>query len=140
MKKFFILSLLLLILNTSCKTSQLTSVKVETLKETTHSWNGDILPNYPSGQPKITVLKITIPPKTRLPNHFHPVINTGVMLKGKLKVVDVDNNTLLLNEGDVIVELVNKIHYGINESNTPVEIVVFYAGTEDLDITIKQEN
>ena len=139
MKKYFIYTLLLLVLYTSCKTSQFTSVTVETLKETIHSWNGDVLPTYPSGQPKITVLKITIPPKTRLPNHFHPVINTGIMLKGKLKVVDIDNNVLSLNEGDVIVELVNKIHYGINESNKPVEIVVFYAGTEDLDITVKEE-
>jgi quercetin dioxygenase-like cupin family protein len=57
------------------------------------------------------------------------------MLKGKLTVVDKDGNILKLKAADVIVELVNKVHYGINESNKPAEIVVFYAGTVDLPIT-----
>lgn len=137
--KFKFYYVILLVSSFSCKVSKLESVKVEILKETTQSWNGDALPNYPKGQPKITVLKITILPKTRLPNHFHPVINSGILLKGKLKVVDVDDNVLCLNEGDVIVELVNKIHYGINETNKPAVIIVFYVGTEELPITIKED-
>ncbi|MFD2727339.1 cupin domain-containing protein [Hyunsoonleella rubra] len=120
----------------ACKTTKISEIKVEKLAETIKSWNGDTLPKYPEGQPKITVLKITIPPKTKLHRHYHPVINSGIMLKGKLTVVDADENTLYLKEGDVIVELVNKIHYGINEGNRPVEIVVFYAGTEDLPLTV----
>lgn len=125
-----------LLLNVSCKTSKITEIQVVKLAETTKSWNGDVLPKYPEGHPKITVLKITIPPKTTLHKHYHPVINSGILLKGALKVVDVDGNVLILKAGDVIVELVNKIHYGVNEGNKPAEIVVFYAGTEDLPITV----
>lgn len=120
----------------ACKTANISEIKVEKLAETIKSWNGDTLPKYPEGQPKVTVLKITIPPKTKLHRHYHSVINSGILLKGKLKVMDADENTLYLKEGDVIVELVNKIHYGINEGNRPVEIVVFYAGTEDLPLTV----
>ena len=110
--------------------------QVTKLAETTTSWNGDTLPAYPAGQPKITVLKFVIPPKVRLPNHFHTLINSGYMLKGELTVIDVNNETLLLKEGDVIVELVNKIHHGVNNGDVPVELVVFYAGTTELTNTI----
>ena len=58
------------------------------------------------------------------------------MLKGELTVIDVNNETLLLKEGDVIVELVNKIHHGVNNGDVPVELVVFYAGTTELTNTI----
>ena len=120
----------------SCAKEEVTTITVEKLAETTKSWDGDLLPKYPEGNPKITVLKITIPPKTTLHKHYHPVINSGFILKGTLTVVDENQNELILNPGDVLVELVNKVHYGINNGNSPVEIVVFYAGTEELPITV----
>ena len=136
-KELYLLILLSLLI--SCKSTKVAEIKVEKFAETTKSWNGDVLPKYPEGSPKITVLKITIPPKTKLHKHYHPVINSGILLKGELKVVDIDGHTLILNEGDVIVELVNKIHYGVNEGKKPAEIVVFYSGTVDLPITIVEE-
>ncbi len=136
MMKHHLFFCFLILMFTSCAVSKVTEIQVVKLVETSKSWNGDNLPNYPTGKPKITVLKITIPPKTKLHKHYHPVINSGIVLKGELKVVDIDDNVLILKEGDVIVELVNKIHYGINEGRKPVEIVVFYSGTEDLPITI----
>ena len=140
MKKYIILGSLWLILFSSCAVKRNQKIEVIKLVETTKSWNGDKLPSYPEGKPKITVLKITIPQKTTLHRHYHPVINSGILLKGELKVVDIDGNILNLKTGDVIVELVNKIHYGVNEGNKPVEIVVFYAGTEDLPITVIEKD
>jgi quercetin dioxygenase-like cupin family protein len=139
MKKL-ILSCFIIMFLTSCALKKNQSIQVVKLVETTKSWNGDTLPKYPDGNPKVTVLKITIPPKTALHKHYHSVINTGIMLKGKLTVVDKDGNILKLKAADVIVELVNKVHYGINESNKPAEIVVFYAGTVDLPITTLVED
>lgn len=136
MKQKFAITFLIVMLLSSCAVKKTQVIEVVKLAETTKSWNGDTLPNYPTGNPKITVLKITIPPKTKLHKHYHPVINTGILQKGELKVVDIDGNILNLKAGDVIVELVNKIHYGINEGKKPAEIVVFYAGTEDLPITV----
>ncbi|WP_299556246.1 cupin domain-containing protein [Seonamhaeicola sp.] len=131
---------ILALLVVSCAARKTSHIEVVKLAETTKSWNGDTLPAYPEGQPKVTVLKITIPPKTKLHKHYHPVINSGVLLKGELKVVDVDNKVLILKEGDAIVELVYKIHYGINETNKPAQIIVFYAGTEDLPITVVEKD
>jgi quercetin dioxygenase-like cupin family protein len=135
--KIFLIGLAILFV--SCATKKKQTISVVKLIETTTSWNGDPLPKYPQGTPKVTVLKITIPAKTKLKKHYHPVINTGIIIKGELTVIDKSNNVLHLKPGDVIVELVNKIHYGINKRNTPVEIIVFYAGTTDLPITVLEQ-
>jgi quercetin dioxygenase-like cupin family protein len=112
---------------------------VITLAETSKSWNGNDLPNYPTEKPKITVLKITIPPHAKLSVHKHLVINAGVLIKGELTVVDEQKNALQLKAGDALVELVNTYHYGENKGNTPAEIIVFYAGAEGVPITVVKE-
>jgi quercetin dioxygenase-like cupin family protein len=113
-------------------------VKVDVLVKSSASWDGRALPDYPEGQPEITILRITIPPGVQLPLHEHPVINAGVLLRGELTVVTRDDKTLHLQAGDAIVEVVGKWHYGRNEGNEPAEIIVFYAGLQDTPITIKE--
>jgi quercetin dioxygenase-like cupin family protein len=109
-----------------------------TLVKSTRSWDGSTLPAYMNGQPEITILRITIPPGARLPTHDHPVINAGVLLRGKLTVVTETGKTLHLEAGDPIVEVVGTWHYGMNEGETPAEIIVFYAGVEGTPITVKK--
>ena len=111
-------------------------VEGKQLIKTTRSWDGDLLPHYPQGQPEITIRRITIPAGARLETHSHPVINAGILLTGELTVVKTDGQTLRLRAGDPIVELVNKPHYGINQGKVPAEIVVVYAGAVDLPITV----
>jgi quercetin dioxygenase-like cupin family protein len=106
-----------------------TTVSV-TLAKSTASWDGALLPAYPEGQPEITILKITIPPGARLPMHYHPVINAGVVTRGSLVVTTKDGQRNELKEGDAIIEVVNTLHYGANEGEEPCEIIVFYAGVE----------
>lgn len=109
---------------------------VNKLVKTTQSWNGAPLPAYPEGRPEVTILRISIPAGSRLETHRHPVINAGVLLSGQLTVVTADGKTLHLEAGDPIVEVVNTLHYGMNEGNVPAEIIVFYAGSLDAPITV----
>ena len=109
---------------------------VKELVKTTQSWDGEFLPAYPQGQPEITILRISIPAGARLHTHNHPVINAGVLISGQLTVVTTDGKTLYLKAGDPIVEVVNTLHYGINQGKVPAEIVVFYAGAIDTPITV----
>ena len=108
------------------------------LAKSDKSWDGSSLPMYPTSLPEISVLKITISPHTELPLHKHPIINVGYMLKGVLKVVSAENKTLILKEGDAIIEMVDKWHYGVNESDEPAEIVVVYAGEKGSAYAIKR--
>lgn len=121
---------------TSAPLSEAPSVHVEELAKTTRSWDGALLPSYPEGQPEVTILRITIPPGTQLAAHYHPVINAGVLLKGQLTVVAEDGSHFHLTADDAIVELVDTMHYGVNDGNDPAEIIVFYAGIEDGPITV----
>lgn len=114
------------------------TVEVDVLAKTNASWDGMALVDYPKGKPEITILRIKIPPKAKLPLHKHQVINAGVLLKGELTVVTKEMETLHLKAGDSIVEVVDKWHYGINEGDEPAEIIVFYAGVQGKPITIKK--
>lgn len=114
------------------------NVESVTLAKSHTSWDGSALPAYPKDAPEISVLKITIPPHTELPLHKHPIINVGYMVKGALTVVTDANKTLFLKEGDAIIEVVDKWHYGVNEGDEPVEIVVVYVGTKESLYSIKQ--
>jgi len=102
------------------------------------SWDGEILPAYPQGQPEVTILRIKVPPGVRLDMHKHPVINAGILTKGQLTVVRDDGKTLLLKAGDPIVEIVNRAHYGINFGKKPAEIIVWYAGVENEPVSIRE--
>lgn len=131
-----------LFLQTGCTTVRIapetnkTPPVVKELVKTTRSWDGKPLPAYPQGQPEITVLRISVPPGTRLAAHRHPVINAGVLISGQLTVVTKEGKILLLRAGDPIVEVVNTLHYGMNQGTSPAEIIVFYAGIVDAPITI----
>jgi quercetin dioxygenase-like cupin family protein len=129
---------LLLLLFSSCGKETVSQAPIsEKLIESYFSWNGDSLPAYPEGKPKISIVKVTIPPHSELPRHYHPVINAGILLKGELTVIDEKGNTLFMKAGDPIIEVVDLIHYGKNEGDIPAEIVVFYAGTEWKEIVVK---
>ncbi len=106
------------------------------LIKTAKSWDGKLLPPYPRGQPEVSIRRITIPPGARLPMHKHPVINAGVLLRGRLDVVKEGGPTLHLKEGDAIAELVDAWHYGFNPGKTPAEIIVVYAGTPGVPTTV----
>ncbi len=114
-------------------------VVVTKLVQSTQSWDGKRLPAYPTTQPELTILRISITPGARLPLHFHPVINAGVLLTGQLKIQTASGETLHLKAGDPIIEIVNSVHYGINDGAVPAEIIVVYAGTVDQPITVVEK-
>jgi quercetin dioxygenase-like cupin family protein len=131
----------ILLLQSGCATDRIRhqqgegAVVVEELVKTDRSWDGALLPEYPQGQPEITIVRVNVPAGARLDLHSHPVVNAGVLISGQLTVVTADGKTLQLKAGDPIVEVVNTSHYGINEGTVPAQIVVFYAGASGTGIS-----
>ena len=111
-------------------------VKVETLSRSDRSWNGDLLPKLNDVQAEVTVLRITVPAGVSLPRHFHPVINAGVLLQGRLRVESDDGASQSLQPGQSIIEMVNKVHRGISLGPKPAVIVVVYVGPKGSPITL----
>jgi quercetin dioxygenase-like cupin family protein len=109
-------------------------IKTETLLQSTASWDGTPYKAYPAGQPKITVLKITIAANTVMNWHSHPFPNAGYVLSGELTLEKKDGTTQRFVAGQAIAETVDSVHRGVIGAK-PVVLIVFYSGTSDLPLS-----
>ena len=114
-------------------------VTVEELANASQQWDGQLLPDYPRGQPQVKVLRIGIPSGVVLPWHTHPVINAAVILRGTLALNLKDGTTKLFQTGEAIVEVIDTVHTGQAIGAEDVEVVVFYAGVEGVPTTVLQQ-
>lgn len=105
-----------------------------------NDWTGSPLPPYLSSAPEVAVMRFTIPPKAALPVHKHPAINAAYVMDGELTVIQEGGIQRNFKKGDVVIEMVEKWHHGINQGSVPVELVVFYATTKDLPLATKKPN
>lgn len=109
------------------------AVESRTLVQATSSWDGTPYRSYPSGNPQLTILRITIPPHTALEWHSHPVPSAGYILAGELTVETKAGKSKVFHAGDAVAESVNVVHRGIS-GNEPTVLIVFYAGTPSLPL------
>jgi quercetin dioxygenase-like cupin family protein len=115
--------------------SERTAVKVQTLLQTSSSWDGVGYAGYPDGKPQLSVLRITIPPQTALAWHTHPMPNAAYVLSGEIRVEKKDGGEVKrVREGEVLAEMVNAEHRGIT-GDKPAVLIVFYAGAEGLPLS-----
>ncbi|MCQ9638466.1 cupin domain-containing protein [Chryseobacterium sp. WG14] len=106
-----------------------------TLLKTTKSWDGTLYPNYPNGQPEISVLRILVPPHKALNWHKHPVINAAYIEKGEIQIErKEDGKTQWIKQGQVVPEMVNIAHRG-KTGEKGATLIVFYSGTTDLPLS-----
>lgn len=110
-------------------------VQSQTLLSTGSSWDGAPYTAYPSGQPQLSVLKITIPPHTSLKWHTHPMPNAAYIVSGEITVEEKDGGKKRhFTAGQVVPETVNTIHRGVS-GDKPVVLIVFYAGTKGMPLS-----
>ena len=143
MKKY--LTLLIALLSLSSWLAQIglcagePQIKVEQVLQTTQSWDSSPYTSYPTGQPQVTVLRITIPPNTALHWHRHPIISVGYVLSGHLTLEKRDTGErTILQAGQAVAETVQTTHRGFT-TDEPVELIVFYAGQVGLPLTVNEE-
>lgn len=113
-------------------------VVTELVVRSGNDWTGSPLPPYLSSAPEVAVMRFTIPPQTALPIHKHPAINAAYIIDGELTVIQESGVQRIFKKGEVVIEMVEKWHHGINQGSVPVELVVFYATTKDLPLAIKK--
>jgi quercetin dioxygenase-like cupin family protein len=109
--------------------NSVTSGKREILLQTTESWNGKPYTHYPTGQPKLTTIKLTIAPHTALPWHTHPFPNVVYVLSGTLTLHDkASGKTQVVHQGQAVGESVDDVHRG-ESGDEPTVLLITYAGT-----------
>ncbi len=120
--------------NTQAQTVQ--SAHRELLLQSTSSWNGKAYTHYPSGQPQLTTIKITLAPHTALPWHTHPIPNAGYILEGQLTIHDRTSGAAhTFHKGEAFSESVDDEHRG-ESGDTETKVLLTYAGTPGLPTSV----
>jgi quercetin dioxygenase-like cupin family protein len=108
----------------------------EILLQTTQSWNGKPYTHYPTGQPQLTTIKLTIPPHTALPWHTHPFPNVVYVLSGTLTLHDkASGKTQTIHPGQAVGESVDDEHRG-ESGDVPTVLIITYAGTPGVPTSV----
>jgi quercetin dioxygenase-like cupin family protein len=107
----------------------------KTLLRASSSWDGEPYKSYPSGQPELSVLKITVAPHTQLEWHSHPMPSAAYIVSGELTVERrKDGKQQRFTAGQAVSETVDTFHRGV-AGNEPVVLIMFYAGSPGLPLT-----
>ncbi|QHF42553.1 cupin [Pseudomonas sp. S35] len=110
-------------------------IEKEVLLERSASWDGTPYKAYPKGPPQLTLIRLKIPAHTQLPWHTHPMPNAAYIVSGELTVETRKGGlTRTLRQGQTLAEMVGIEHRGIT-GNTPVELLVFYAGRAGMPLS-----
>jgi quercetin dioxygenase-like cupin family protein len=106
------------------------------LLQTTQSWNGKPYTHYPTGQPQLTTITVTIAPHTALPWHTHPFPNVVYVLSGTLTLRDkASGKTQVIHQGQAVGESVDDVHRG-ESGDEPTVLLITYAGTPGVPTSI----
>ena len=127
-------SLMAIVAQSDSKT--VASAQREILLQANQSWNGKRYTHYPTGQPQLTTIKMTIAPHTALPWHTHPFPNVVYVLSGSLTLRDkASGKTQVVHQGEAVGESVDDIHRG-ESGDEPTVLLITYAGTPAVPTSI----
>lgn len=108
----------------------------EILVQASQSWNGKPYTHYPTGQPQLTMIRLTIAPHTALPWHTHPFPNVAYVLSGTLTLHDkASGKTRVVHQGQAFAESVDDIHRG-ETGEEPAVLLITYAGAPGIPTSI----
>jgi len=112
------------------------SVRTESLLRSSASWDGEPYKSYPVARPELSILKITIPPHTKLEWHSHPIPSAAYIVAGELILErEKDGKKQHFAAGQAVSETVDTLHRGV-AGNEPVVLIVFYAGSRGVPLTL----
>jgi len=114
-------------------------VQAKVILKTATTGNGAPVAYLKTDQPEITALIVDIAPGAQTGWHKHSVPVYAYVVSGFL-TVDIEGNiSRQFNPGDVIVEVMNARHNGVNKGSFPVKLIVFYTGAKDVPNVIKTD-
>ncbi|MDR2489126.1 MAG: cupin domain-containing protein [Desulfovibrio sp.] len=114
--------------------AQPAGVTAQTLLGSSSAWDGSAYTAYPAERPQLSVLRISIAPRTVLAWHSHPMPNAAYVLSGELTVEKLDGTKRRFMEGETVAEMVGVTHRGV-AGERPVVLIVFYAGAPGMPLS-----
>ena len=116
---------------------QTQAVTITELIRTRTSRDGNAIA-YPQGKAEVTGMLVESAPAGETGWHVHPVPSFAYVLDGTLEVTLKDGRVKRLQAGEALAEVVDTSHNGRNVGDTPVKLVVFYAGAAGQPLTIRE--
>lgn len=110
-------------------------ISVEKILKSSATWNGVALSDHFSQDHEVTMVKISIGPGERLPMHSHPVMSVSYILSGELTVISDMSEQKVFHTGQAFLGLINQNHYGMNNTESEVEVLAVYLGKQGQIIT-----
>ena len=105
-------------------------VQAKVVLKTTTTGNGDPIAYLKTDKPEVTVMTVDIVPGAETGWHVHPVPVYAYVVSGSLTVNIEGHKSLEFKAGEVIIEVVNTRHNGINTEKVPMQLIVFYTGAK----------
>lgn len=112
-------------------------VQAKVILKTNTTGNGAPISYLKTDRPEITAMTVDILPGAQTGWHIHSVPVYAYVMSGCLTVNIEGNISRKFNAGDVIIEVVNARHNGVNNGKNPVKLIVFYTGAENIPNVVK---
>jgi quercetin dioxygenase-like cupin family protein len=106
------------------------------LLKATSSWNDIRYAAYPTGQPELTTVRMTIPANSKLDWHKHLMPNSAYIVSGELTIEEqATGRKAVYRAGQALAESVDNVHRG-STGKAPVVVIVTYAGAEGQPLSV----
>jgi quercetin dioxygenase-like cupin family protein len=113
------------------------TIKATPVLKTQDTWYGQEIV-YPEGKAEMTGVVVEMAPGAETGWHMHPVPSVGYVMEGELEVHFKNGDIKQLSAGESAAEAVNVYHNGRNVGDEPVKLLIFYVGTTDQTLTVKE--
>lgn len=113
------------------------TIKTTPVLKTQDTWYGQEIV-YPEGKAEMTGVVVEMAPGGETGWHMHPIPSVGYVMEGELEVHFKNGDIKHLSAGESAAEAVNVYHNGRNVSDGPVKLLIFYVGTTDQTLTVKE--
>ncbi|KJS08117.1 MAG: cupin [Gammaproteobacteria bacterium BRH_c0] len=114
-------------------------VKSQVLHRATTTSNGAPIAYPHTDHPEVSTLDIVIPPGAETGWHKHPAPLYTYILSGSVEVELEDGEKTTFSAGDVVYEVVDTWHNGVNRGTVDARLIVFALGTEGKALVIPRE-
>jgi len=112
-------------------------IEITPLLKTTKTASGQNIKYPTTDSPEVSAVKVVIPPGAETGWHKHPYPCFGIILSGALTVEIEGGKTNVFLPGEVLVEVVDTAHNGINRGTEPVELIMFVTGEVGKPFTVR---
>ncbi|NTU58696.1 MAG: cupin domain-containing protein [Chlorobiaceae bacterium] len=135
---FVVAFLLSLSLPYTAKADSYANVKVDKLLVSSTTYTGQKLTYNDTADPEVTALIVHFPPGGSTGWHKHPIPVYAYILDGELTINMKDGSSYHFKKGEVVLEVMNTLHNGVNTGDRETTLMVFYSGTTGMPNVIKE--